>query len=569
MKHTLLSLALLTAFGASQAATLTVDPTAADAAVAGDAKCSLREAVLSVNAGANQGDCLANTTEAYGTHDTITLPAGTYTLTASGLDETYTDAGPADPNVAPVVQNTPDARVGDLDLHKSVRLVGAGATNTTIRWDTAASTPDRLFHVIAATGTVDVAIEGVTLTGGITREVTIKTGPASGVGALATTYYLRRAGGALAVGPAAGVVLIDPNVTGTTNSEGRGGSLKPGESDPGGAAYSLTLTDSVVDGNSAQGDGGGIYTAAAMTALRSTVRNNTSTVNGGGVYNEGNTQITNSTLSGNTAEGGGGLFATGSNSVRMTGVTLSGNKAVGGGAISQRSGVTMTLVNTTVSGNMATDVGAGLYTNGTMSLNFVTVAHNLSGADAAGAGSGINTFPASQTANAVTVRNTLIARNRRGWTEGMDAAAIAALPSANCGLTGAGLPVSSQGANLSSDATCNTWLAGATDRHSLDPLIGDLADNGGLTWTHALLATSPALAAGLADSTVTVDQRDVTRDAVPDIGAYEEPTPAVESSGDGGGCTLNPGASFDPGLLALMGAAAAGLLLRRQRRSRR
>ena len=89
-----LSLALLAAFAAPTAfaASITVDPSALDAAVAGDGKCSLREAVLSVNAGANVGDCVATVLEAYGSNDTLNLPAGVYTLTRIGFDETFVDA---------------------------------------------------------------------------------------------------------------------------------------------------------------------------------------------------------------------------------------------------------------------------------------------------------------------------------------------------------------------------------------------------------------------------------------------------------------------------------------------
>ena len=574
LKVSLLALAVLAVVAGvpAQAATLTVDPTAADASAAGDGKCSLREAVLSVNAGADTGDCVAVVaTDAYGTNDTITMPAGTYTLTKYGLDESYTDAAPSDPGTVPVVSNTPDATIGDLDIQKSVKIIGAGAATTTIQWDTAQPTLDRIFHAYAATGTINLDIQGVTLTKGVTREVVIKLGPPTTVsgGLLATTYYLRRAGGAVAVGPAASVVLIDPNLTGQANSEGRGGSQKPGAPSPGGATYTLALTNVIVDGNSAQGDGGGVYTGSAMTATNVIVRNNVGSTNGGGIYNEGNTNIVGSTISGNTSEGGGGFFGTGSNTVNITGTTLSGNTAVGGGAISGRAGVTMNIVNSTISGNIGSDVGAGLYTNGSAHLNFVTIAKNLAGADSPNAGSGINTFPATSSGSTVTLKNVLLEGNKKGWLAGMDATAIAALLSGNCGKTGSGLPVTSQGSNLSSDASCDTWLTATNDKKSVDPKIDVLALNGNTltgTWTHALLAGSPALAAGTADATVTVDQRGVTRDAVPDIGAYELSASVTPSSGgSSSGCTLNPNASFEPGLLALLGAAIGALFLRRRR----
>lgn len=571
LQRSLLSLALMSAFAVpgAYAATITVDPTADDAASAADAKCSLREAVLSVNAGAKVGDCVAAVLEGYGTNDTINLPAGTYTLTLAGLDEVQ-GAQPEAP-----VLNTPDATIGDLDLIKSVKIVGAGSATTTIQWDPAATSSagaDRIFHVYTtdlATSNVNVVIEGVTLTNGKTFQVDLGEGPSSTAidATLPTTYYLRRAGGALAVGPAAAVVLIDPNIEGDENAEGRGGGEQP--ADPGGetgADYSLTLTDVKVLANKADGDGGGIYTGAAMTATNVVISGNTSLVNGGGLYNEGNTSITNSTISGNLAEGGGGAFLTGTQPVNFSGVTLSGNRAIGGGAISGRSGVTINMVNSTISGNLGDDVGAGLYTNSPAVLNFVTIANNIAGADSSTAGAGINVYPSGSVM--VSVKNVLLSGNKRGWdpvAEPAGPADLAALPPANCGYTGSTMAITSLGNNLSSDATCLTTLVQGTDKNSLDPKIGDLADNTGPTFTHALLAGSPALGAGAADATATLDQRGVSRDAIPDIGAYEEPTPVVPPTDGGGGCTVNPRAQFDGGLLGLLAAAMGGLMLRRRR----
>lgn len=570
-RKALFGMMVLAAVGASPlyAATITVAPAAVDAAVAGDGLCSLREAVLSVNAGADVGDCVANIAEAYGTNDTIVLPAGTYTLTRGGVDETSNDTVPGDPLNFPVEVITSDATQGDLDLTKSVRIVGAGAATTIIQWDqTVLPNADRIFHVFdaaAVDGTVNVSIQGVTLTKGRTFETSIKPGDTA-----TKTYYLRRAGGALAVGAAANVVLIDTSVTGQANSEGRGGSKRPTEPETPGATYTLTLTDVIVDGNAAQGDGGGIYTAAAMTATSTIVRNNTAATNGGGIYNEGNTTITGSTLSGNRAEGGGGVFLTGSNTVTVTGSTLSTNRAIGGGAVSGRSGVTVNVVNSTLSGNLGDDVGAGFYANGPTSLRFVTIANNIAGADAPTAGAGINTFP-SGSVN-VTVKNVLLAANKKGWdpvAEPDGPAAPAALASANCGATGATLAITSAGNNLSSDASCTT-LTQVTDKNSVDPKISVLADNGGLTLTHALAADSPALSAGVADASVPTDQRGQPRESPPDIGAFElanivsTPTAPIVGGGGGGGCTVGGERPVDPTLPALLAAALAVLGLRRR-----
>jgi hypothetical protein len=240
--------------------------------------------------------------------------------------------------------------------------------------------------------------------------------------------------------------------------------------------------------------------------------------------------------------------------------------------------MTLKVVNSTISGNIGSDVGAGVYSNGNVQLNFVTIANNIAGSDSKTQGSGINTFPSSSTANAVTLKNVLLAGNLAGSDP-------AARFSANCGMTGGGIPVTSQGSNLSSDASCDMWLTAATDKKSVDPKLDVLADNGGSTLTHKLLEGSPAMAAGTADAAVTVDQRGVARDAVPDIGAYEDPAPVVppgtdtgtgtgtgtlpitdtSSSSGGGGCAVNPNVDFDAGLLGLLAAAASGLFLRRRR----
>lgn len=562
--------------GLANAATITVDPTALDQvdssivapagkataqAVPADGKCSLREAILSINTGTNVGECVASGT--YGTDDTINLPAGTYTLSRSGVDESY-DTG----NTPPTTTNLPDASLGDLDILKTVRIVGAGSSLTRIEWSADAisgSTADRIFHVFTtdtSTTEVRLILQGMTLANGRTY------GADLGQDSINANlhYFFRRAGGALAIGAAASVATVDANADNTSNADNGGGS----DGEESGATYGLSLDDIVIEGSKAEGDGGGLYTAAATEASRVVIRNNTSTTNGGGVYNEGNTSFSRSTISGNTAEGGGGLFATGSNTVNISGVTFSGNRAVGGGAISGRAGVTLKITNSTISGNIGEDVGAGLYTNGNAQLNFVTIARNLAGADSPTAGSGLNAFPASSTANSITLKNVLFDGNKRGWEEGLDATAVAALPSANCGVTGGGLPVTSAGSNLSSDATCATWLNNAKDLNGIDPKLGELADNGGATFTHALLDGSPALGAGTADASVTTDQRDVTRDAAPDIGSYEVPTPPAPPStdGDGGGCSAATGQRpVDPVLPLLAGLGLFGWALRRLRRS--
>jgi len=532
-----------------QAATLVAVPTAADG-VLGDNACSLREAVMQINAGVNSNDCVDVSGVAYGTNDTITLPAGTYNLTATGLDETWQGTAP---NFA--VVNTPDASKGDLDLQRSVRIVGAGASQTVIQWEASVAEleRDRVFHLYTlALTAVNVAIEGVTIQGGRTYEENFAQGAPGSDGVTLTEWYFRRAGGGIAVGPGANVVLIDPSLAGDDNSEGRGGSQRPDEPDVGGATFSIALSGVKVLNNRAEGDGAGIYTASPMTLTGAVVSGNISTVNGGGIYNEGNSEITATTISGNRAEGGGGLFLTGSNTVAISGTTLSGNRAVGGGAISGRADVTINMVNSTISGNFGEDVGAGLYTNGAASLRFVTIANNFTGAESDTSGSGVNVFPSE--AVAVTLRNVILAGNMKGWEFATypDPADDPTLFDANCGYTGSSMAITSNGHNLSSDLTCTT-LTETTDRINIDPKIGALADNGGPTFTHALLSGSPALSAALPEVGVTTDQRGQPRETPPDIGAFE----LDNIGGGGGGCAVGGEGRLDPTLPTMFAAALA------------
>jgi hypothetical protein len=85
-----------------------------------------------------------------------------------------------------------------------------------------------------------------------------------------------------------------------------------------------------------------------------------------------------------------------------------------------------------------------------------------------------------------------------------------------------GEAITSLGYNLDSDGTCG--LSGNGDISDADPLIGQIQDNGGPTWTHALLTNSPAIdAIPLTDCLVNTDQRGILRPQGLgcDIGAYE------------------------------------------------
>ena len=220
---------------------------------------------------------------------------------------------------------------------------------------------------------------------------------------------------------------------------------------------------------------------------------------GGGIYNAGTLRLTNSTVSGNSAFNGGGIF----------------NFHTG----------TLTLTNSTVSGNSATDAAGGISNFGTINVSNSTI----SGNSATVAYSGI------YNEDTATLKNTIVANSPS--------------PGGNCGGG-----ITDGGYNLDSDGSCgfgttNHSLSGTMD-NPLNPQLGPLANNGGPTKTHALLAGSPAINKGNSFE-ATTDQRGVARPqgAAPDIGAFEVDTkkPKVSTAtptGTGIGRGTNVAATF-------------------------
>jgi uncharacterized repeat protein (TIGR01451 family) len=479
---------------------------------------TLREAIMFAN---------ANTaTDGTQTQDTIVLPAGTYSLTIEGLDETFEPG--ANPEDRPTVLNEPDASIGDLDITESVIIEGAGSGLTIIQWDDAAEAKDRLIHIYDPTEDVFAEIRGITVTNGLLTSVSLGEGPPSDFGDEPTEWQGHRAGAGIAMGPAAGASLFDPNLEGQEHSAGRGGSQKPDDpSGETGGSYALTLSDVEITANATDGDGGGLYNAGPVTASGIVVTNNQCGKNGGGIYNEGDSVIEDSTVADNAGEGGGGIFATGNpaTSLQIRRTTLSGNSAIGGGAISARV-VEVNFTNSTISGNVGADVGGGVYANGVVSLVNCSVVDNQAvGAEMFG-GSGINVFNSGSVS--VTMVNTLLSGNEAGSEEGPR--------DANCGCTGnqqncvdgMNRKINTAGHNLSTDDSCNLDETGDLDDVA-DAVIGPLADNEGPTLTHALLEGSPAIDAGDDEACPNNDQRGGIRPAdgdedgefICDIGAFE------------------------------------------------
>ena len=280
-----------------------------------------------------------------------------------------------------------------------------------------------------------------------------------------------------------------------------------------------------------------IGTGADVTIDRLTIMNGIgSTGLGGGIFNDGFTgnatlTITNSTVSGNSASGAGGGIYNGQATLIVNNSTVSGNSTsgdaggFGGGGILNivnfSTSATLTINNSTISGNSAMTVGGGIgnlnegigTTSATLTIKNSTLSGNSAGL---GLGGGINIQNSAPSGSAtLTIGDTIL----------------------KTGASGANIrnflgTVTSLGYNLSSD-DASAFLNQTGDQNSTDPLLGPLQDNGGPTFTHALLASSPAINMGNPSFTPPpdFDQRGtgfprVVNNRI-DIGAFEVQTAAA------------------------------------------
>jgi hypothetical protein len=328
---------------------------------------------------------------------------------------------------------------------------------------------------------------------------------------------------------------------------------------------SLKLVETTVEGNVARSSGatganapsgGGISSGNEHSVLvleRSTVRGNESVgagvggasstnANGGGISNTGSLTLVASTVSGNLAKGSGGG---------------SSNSATGGGIADANAPTSLrvTIERSTIAGNTASASGTGASTQAGGISFYAGLGNLVSSSTIAGnsAANGANV----QVSGVTQVRSTIIAKPLVG---GSCSAALTSL-----------------GYNLEETTGCG--LTQPTDQHSVNPLLGALAANGGATQTMALAQGSPALDRGLAPAGEAADQRGLRRpvdiaqlpNAVggngADVGAYELQVPvAAITRGPGEGETIaDPEPSFEFGteeagatfVCSLDGAAAA------------
>jgi CSLREA domain-containing protein len=447
--------------------------------------------------------------------DGVCATAGSVcTLRAAIEEANMLTCGPIDINFSGVT--SPITLNSELPaINHNVNINGPSSSLLTVMRSTAAGTAD--FGILTVNNTT-VNISRLTISGG--------SGDGGGIfldgGTLTLTNSLISGNTSSFMGggifQAGGVIaLTNTTVSGNRASFGGGIAISSG---------SLTLSNSRVIGNLSTSYGSGIFNgnSGTVTLMNSTVSSNLSSIFGGGIYNDNGTTLilTSSTVSGNIANQGGGILNWGTTT--LTNSTVSANKAssFGGGLYN---GGTLTLTNSTVTGNCSTATGS----------NCSTVTGNNS------TGGGIYNDPGGTAL--VYLKDTLIANNTAGGT-GPD-------------LNGT---FNSQDYNFIGNTSGATFTG--TIAHNItgaNPLLGPLQNNGGPTLTHALLPGSPAIDAG--NSALTTDQRGQPRpldDPIvanaaggnsSDIGAYESDNVQVTSLADtddgactdvgtGNGCTL-------------------------------
>jgi hypothetical protein len=280
------------------------------------------------------------------------------------------------------------------------------------------------------------------------------------------------------------------------------------------ATATVSMNDLEVADGAAAPQGGGILNFGTLNLDRVVVRDNAETspgpanfeFGGGGIYNGGGAtlNLTDSTVRDNVSNNqpSGGIYGFFGSTINITRSTVSGNVAATDVAGGLRSLGNATIVNSTFSGNVSTawHGGAIFHTDGQLTVTNSTFSGNVA---PSGTASGILVATFGAPANATLTNNVL---------EGNGGAFA-------CAIEGGGAAtITSGGFNVISDGSCNPI---ASDQSSTDALLEPLADNGGPTLTHALLAGSPAIDA--ADSAVcpATDQRGVARDAACDVGSFE------------------------------------------------
>ncbi len=288
------------------------------------AACGLREAIESANTQADFGGCTGASAA-----NTIILPAGNYTLTRSGAS-----AG--------------GNSIGDLNITSAITLNGVSAQSSVIRAGGAFT--NRLLSINLGAVTV---ISGVKFTGanadifGSGAGININSNTTLRFCEVSDNSVSDNFGGGIRVSQPGARVTIDSCIIKNNHADEGGGGIA--------ASGHVTLSNSIVSGNTSDKEGGGALFQSSADGLidRSTISGNTSLQRGGGVaiIDTARLRMMDATISSNTAPDSGGLHVAG-NGLSMVGSSVLSNTATSAAGM-RVTGTLATLVNSTVSGNAA------------------------------------------------------------------------------------------------------------------------------------------------------------------------------------------------------------------------
>ena len=375
-------------------------------------------------------------------------------------------------------------------------------------------------------------------------------------------------------GPGAGLVTISGGgtsrvfqVDGMVTASISGLTIANGDDPSGGAIFNdgtLTISDSSISNNQATGydGGGGIFNDGTMTISDSSIANNQATGSvsggaGGGIFNSGTMTISDSSITNNQAtgygiNGGGGISNHGTMTISGSSITNNQANSVYGGGGVFNSGV-LTIDQSQISGNSGSwagglsqaynNPGIVVITNSTFSLNVGSGIVNdsnmtiVNSTIADNSGNGIDTLAGGgENSLLLTIEDcTIVGNSSADLSNWDDLAPVTDVVVGNTIFSTISGDIASQGHNLIGDSSGGLGFV-ASDLLNVNPMLGALQNNGGPTFTEALLPGSPAIDAGsnalaVDPSTgllLTTDQRGtgfprIVNNAV-DIGAFEVQT---------------------------------------------
>lgn len=337
----------------------------------------------------------------------------------------------------------------------------------------------------------------------------------------------------------------------------------------GGAVYNLlsplTVENSVFLNNTSTGGGGAIFTDGGSSAgpnpqagstggtiriSNSKFENNSSYAQGGAlylfIYELDNVLVENSIIKNNTVQSpvginqaqGGGLRANGNTTIKNVAFIDNYTDKQGGGlwldGYLNSTPATVNVENSTFSGNRAGQsgqaqaFGGAITTNPSAATTSLNITNSTIANNEAGESGGAFWIVGAGQKEKTTLKNTIVTNNK---------------VSGNASQTV--FTMTDGGGNIEFPFTSGNKVT--TNSQVIDPKLDILTETGG-TFVHPLLSGSPAINTAVSGSPTT-DQRGVSRDSQPDIGAYEyvlaNNTPGVIINQTNSNTTVTEGGNTD------------------------